>query len=98
MMQMISRSTTVADAAEDNRRINKRLRFWQVIHTENLMSRSVRLLSVLVALAATSASGQSLEERYWLALNEGRDLSGMHSVGETLAGPGRQVPPKPEIP
>ena len=61
------------------------------------MLRSVYLLPVLVVLAATSASGQSLEERYWLALNEGRDLSKMHPVVEMLAGPGRQLPPKPEI-
>ena len=61
------------------------------------MLRSVHLLPVLVALVVTSASGQSLEERYWRALNEGRDLSKMHSVVEMLAGPGRKVPPKPEI-
>ncbi len=61
------------------------------------MLRSIYLLPVLVALAVSSASGQSLEERYWLALNEGRDLSKMHSVIQKLAGPGRQVPPKPEI-
>ncbi len=60
------------------------------------MLRLVFLPIVLVALVATSASGQSLEERYWLALNEGRDLSPMHSVVEKLAGPGRQLPPKPE--
>lgn len=58
---------------------------------------SVHVLPVLLALVVTSASSQSLEERYWLALNEGRDLSEMHSVAEMLAGPGRQPPPKPEI-
>ncbi|MBC8875533.1 MAG: hypothetical protein H8E44_39405 [Planctomycetes bacterium] len=62
-----------------------------------MMERSIHLLPVLVALVVTSASGQSLEERYWLALNEGRDLSKMHSVAQMLAGPGRQAPPKPEI-
>ena len=61
------------------------------------MLRSIYLLPVLAALAVTSASGQSLEERYWRALCEGRDLSKMHSVVERLAGPGRQVPPKPEF-
>ena len=62
-----------------------------------MMLRSVHLLPVLVALAVTSTFGQTLEERYWLALNEGRDLSRMHSVVDELAGPGRQLPPKPEI-
>jgi len=61
------------------------------------MLRSIQLLPVLVALSLTSVSGQSLEERYWLAFNEGRDLSEMYSVVEMLAGPRRQVPPKPEI-
>lgn len=61
------------------------------------MLRSIYLLPVLLALVVTSASGQSLEERYWRALNEGRDLSKMHSVVAMLAGPGRQLPPKPEI-
>ena len=61
------------------------------------MLRSIYLLTVLVALGATAASGQSLEERCWGALNEGRDLSRMHSVVEMLAGPGRRVPSKPEI-
>ena len=60
------------------------------------MVRSTHLLSILVALVVSSAAGQSLEERYWLALNEGRDLSRMHSVVAKLAGPGRQLPPKPE--
>jgi hypothetical protein len=54
------------------------------------MLRSIYLLTVLVALGVTSASDQSLEERYWRALNEGRDLSRMHSVVEMLAGPGRK--------
>ncbi len=52
------------------------------------MLRSIHLLSILMALVVSSAAGQSLEERYWLALNEGRDLSKMHSVVEKLAGPG----------
>ena len=47
-------------------------------------------------LAATSAFGQSLEERYWLALNEGRDLSKLHEAVAKLAGPGRKIPPDPE--
>ena len=60
------------------------------------MLRSIHLLSILMALAVSSAAGQSLEERYWLALNEGRDLSRMHSVVAKLAGPGRQLPLKAE--
>jgi outer membrane protein assembly factor BamB len=61
------------------------------------MLRSTWFLAAFAALSVTSAFGQSLEERYWLALNEGRDLSTMHSVVEKLAGPGRQVPPRPGI-
>ena len=52
-------------------------------------------LILSAVLAATSAFGQSLEERYWLALNEGRDLSKLQEVVARLAGPGGTIPPNP---